>query len=217
MTLSDRVRGDLAALLGPGLTGERWMRKNRLEVRTKKEHVEKVAHLLTRVFDARLAHVSVVDKGFHGYDVVYHYALDHAERSLHVNVKAELPLDEPEVASVSREAPEASWSEREMMELTPVRFRGHPDPRHLWLPMEWPYPAESGKYEESEVIGRKDETLGKPIEESGGWLPLGVEPKSSEASLVLLGPYHPLLIEAAYFRVKVNGEEIVDADVKLGW
>ena len=171
---------------------------------TNRERVREIAKYLTGEFKARLIHVSVIDRGLNGYEVIYHYSLDHLDQYVHFNVKVQLPPEEPEIESISDIAPEASWSEREMMEFTPVRFIDHPDPRHLWLPYEWPNPVESEKCEH--------------FVDKNGKLPFALDTAQKlERSLIPLGPYHPLLIEGAYFRVKLNGETITDVDVKLGW
>ena len=169
-----------------------------------RERVREIAKYLTGEFKARLIHVSVIDRGLDGYEVIYHYSLDHLDQYVHFNVKVQLPPEEPEIESISDIAPEASWSEREMMEFTPVRFIDHPDPRHLWLPYEWPNAVESEKCEH--------------FVDKDGKLPFAADTAQKlERSLIPLGPYHPLLIEGAYFRVKLNGETITDVDVKLGW
>ncbi|MCX6658812.1 MAG: NADH-quinone oxidoreductase subunit C, partial [Candidatus Bathyarchaeota archaeon] len=171
---------------------------------TNRERVREIAKYLTGEFKARLIHVSVIDRGLNGYEVIYHYSLDHLDQYVHFNVKVQLPPEEPEIESISDIAPEASWSEREMMEFTPVRFIDHPDPRHLWLPYEWPNAVESEKCEH--------------FVDKNGKLPFAADTAQKlERSLIPLGPYHPLLIEGAYFRVKLNGETITDVDVKLGW
>ncbi|MEM3429638.1 MAG: NADH-quinone oxidoreductase subunit C [Candidatus Bathyarchaeia archaeon] len=202
MKLSEEILSGLRERLDRDLISESEIASNIYFVNTKKERVREVAKYLTGEIKGRLAHISVIDRGLDGYEVIYHYSLDHLEKYLHINVKVSVPADEPEVESVSGEAPESSWSEREMMELTPVKFINHPDPRHLWLPYEWPNPVEG---EEPESKKNRYQTS------------ISVECKPNQPSLMPLGPYHPLLIEGAYFRVKLQDEEITDVDVKLGW
>jgi len=204
MGYSEELLAELRQRLGPDLISEFRGNRNTFWVQTQRERVREIAKYLTKEAQGRLIHISTIDKGLDGYEVVYHYAFDHLDRFLHLNVKAALSPDEPEVESVSVDAPESSWSEREMMEFTPVRFMGHPDPRHLWLPFEWPNPVESEKCEHYVDKDGNPQIIVDPL-------------KNVEASLIPLGPYHPFLIEGAYFRVKVEGEEITGADVKLGW
>ncbi len=204
MERSEEILTGLKQRLGADFISESRSAPNTFWIHIQRGRVREVASYLTNEIHGRLSHISTIDKGLDGYEVVYHYALDHLEKFLHLNLKVQLPIDEAEIESVSREAPESSWSEREMMEFTPVQFKGHPDPRHLWLPYEWPNAVESEKCEHF-------------IDKVGDPSPLGNSSRNAEATLIPLGPYHPLLIEGAYFRVKVDGEEITDVDVKLGW
>jgi len=204
MSYAEELTTELRRRLGQDLKLEVNQDTNTLWVNAGRERVREIAKYLTKEAQGRLMHVSTIDRGFDGYEVIYHYAFDHIDRNLHLNVRVTLPPEEPEVDSVATEAPESSWSEREMMEFTPVRFAGHPDPRHLCLPYEWPNAVESEKCEHF-------------VDKNGNPQPPVQPLKNVEASLIPVGPYHPLLIEGAYFRVKVEGEEITDADVKLGW
>ncbi|MBS7625559.1 NADH-quinone oxidoreductase subunit C, partial [Candidatus Bathyarchaeota archaeon] len=156
--------------LGPDLLSESKGSGNTHYLTTRPNKVTELAEYITREVGGRLMHISVIDRGLNGYEVVYHYALDHLEKGFHVNIEVLLPEDNPEIESVTRLLPEASWSEREMMELTPVKFIDHPDPRHLWLPYEWPEPVEGG-------------------------ISTSNQGSSVQASLMPIGPYHPLLIE----------------------
>ncbi len=204
MAYYQEILTGLRQRLGTDLVSESRLNANTFVLLANRERVREAAEYLTKEAQGRLIHVSTIDRGIDGYEVVYHYAFDHIERFLHLNIKVPLSSDILEVKSVAEEAPQSSWSEREMMEFTPVKFTGHPDPRHLWLPYEWPKAVEGGECEHY-----VDKTVEPTAQTS---LQVNAEP-----SLVPLGPYHPLLMEGAYFRVKVEGETITDVDVKLGW
>src|SRR5438105_4592199 len=67
--------------------------------------------------------------------VVYHlysYPLRHS-----FVVKADLPRDNPTIASVASLWPVADWNEREQFDLLGVGFSGHPDLRRVMLPDDW--------------------------------------------------------------------------------
>ncbi|MEM3018448.1 MAG: NADH-quinone oxidoreductase subunit C, partial [Candidatus Bathyarchaeia archaeon] len=204
MAHSQKILTGLRQTLGGELISESRLESNTFVLLINRERVREAARYLIKEAEGRLIHVSSIDRGVDGYEVVYHYAFDHVERFLHLNVKVALSNDMLEVESVAVEAPECSWSEREMMEFTPVKFTSHPDPRHLWLPYEWPHPVESSQCE-NYAEDKAQEKVGMRVQ------------REIDASSVPLGPYHPLLMEGAYFRVKVKGEEITDVDVKLGW
>ncbi|HSR17601.1 MAG TPA: nickel-dependent hydrogenase large subunit, partial [Ignavibacteriaceae bacterium] len=38
-----------------------------------------------------------------------------------------------------------------------------------------------------------------------------------DSNIIPVGPYHPLLEEAEYFTLKVDGETVVDIDLEIGW
>ena len=68
-------------------------------------------------------------------DVVYHlfsYAHRHA-----IAIKAGVPRDNPQIATVSTVWRAAIWQEREIFDLLGVDFVGHPDLRRILLPEDW--------------------------------------------------------------------------------
>ena len=73
-------------------------------------------------------------------EVMYHWALDHLGCVL--TVRTRLDRQTPEIESIAPFCTAAEWIEREMWELLGIRFRNHPDMRHLLLSDDWP----EGKY-----------------------------------------------------------------------
>ena len=76
---------------------------------TNRERVREIAKYLTGEFKARLIHVSVIDRGLDGYEVIYHYSLDHLDQYVHFNVKVQLPPEEPEIESITESAIVSGW------------------------------------------------------------------------------------------------------------
>lgn len=216
MSLTERIQADLKKTLGASYLTEYWRAGKRLYIETTRERLVEIVGYMLR-HDARLIHVTVADTGVEGFELAHHYALDHIERQLHIIFKVKVPRESPEAVSVVNVTWQASWAEREMAELMGFRFIGHPDPRHLFLPYEWPSTVESEKFDETQVFGRTDLSKEEVRQEMGRWVPLAVRPEDAKASLIPIGPYHPMLIEGLYFRIKVRGEEIVDADLKPGF
>jgi Ni,Fe-hydrogenase III component G len=138
MSLGEEIIEQLKAKLGELYKGEYWRKKNRLYVNIDSKGIVDASRLLIEKYGARLCAISVVDAGLRGLDIVYHFALDHLEKSLHVHLKPTLPHDNPEIDSITPYTPQANWTEREMTELAGIKFKGHPDPRHIFLPYEWP-------------------------------------------------------------------------------
>ena len=81
------------------------------------------------------------------FEVVYHlYATGANQR---VRIKARVPEDAPEIASVVGLYASANWMEREVFDLYGIRFDGHPDLRRILLyegfeghPLRKDYPKE---------------------------------------------------------------------------
>jgi len=204
VSLSDQVRTEIKNIIGQQDAIETILPNSRFNYQVSTDKLGSIAQYLRNSVKARLAHISVIDMGVDGFDVVYHYALDHLEKRLHLNFKVRVPREDPQLASLAKISEEAIWPEREMMDFTRVKFNGNPITDHLWLPYEWPNAVESATEEKNSGDGEKSVTLPQ-------------NPLRAQQSLILVGPYHPSLIESVYWRLKVRGEEILDAEIKLGW
>lgn len=143
-----------------------------------------------------------VDKGIEGIRVDYYFSLDHQEQGRHTILRTMLDRDRPVLKSVTALTPQADWSEREMIEFLGVKAEEHPDPRHLWLPLNWdqmhtqdaPSPEKA-----QQSIHAADHITTMPV------------------STIPYGPYHPAFIESNYFKMSVEDEVVKMADLKLGF
>ena len=54
-----------------------------------------------------------------------------------LNLKVQLPKENPEIESVTSIWQGANWHEREIAELFGIKFKNHPDPRPILLPEGW--------------------------------------------------------------------------------
>jgi Ni,Fe-hydrogenase III component G len=68
--------------------------------------------------------------------VNYHFCFD--EDRFILTVKALAPWPDPTIESLAQDLPAALWIEREIHDLLGLSFEGHPDPRRLILPDDWP-------------------------------------------------------------------------------
>ena len=124
---------------------------------------------------------------------------------LYVLLESSIPADDARVDSITPVVPGADWAEREFQDAIGVRPEGHPDPRRLLLPDDWP---------EGVHPLRKDfpYNFQPPSVEN-------VRPKMREtppgASVLPMGPFFPVLEEPAYWRLFVEGETIVGCDTRL--
>ena len=137
------------------------------------------------------------------FGIVHVFSFDQAQ--LYVLVESSIPEDDPWIDSITPVAPGADWAEREFQDAVGVRAEGHPDPRRLMLPDEWPegvYPL------------RRDfpynfrPPLAKNLRPAMREAPAG-------ATVLPMGPFFPVLEEPAYWRLFVEGETIVGCDSRL--
>lgn len=80
-----------------------------------------------------LSTISGIDRG-DAITVVYHLDCRPALLSLKLN----LPKSTPKIRTVTDIFPGAILYERELMEMLGIKVEGHPDPRRLFLPEDWP-------------------------------------------------------------------------------
>ena len=124
--------------------GERLLRvdeksANRVFIDVAPEDVPEVSRVMFQDLRARLQTATGID-GPSVMEVLYHWALDAEGRV--ITLRTRLDRAEPEIDSIATLCPAAEWIEREMWELLGIRFRNHPDLRHLLLSDDWP----EGKY-----------------------------------------------------------------------
>ena len=125
------------------------------------------------------------------------------EHGIYLAVHTEVDPEQPSIPSITPIVPAANWTERELRDMIGVVPEGHPDPRRLVLADDWPedlYPL------------RWDVEHGIKPPPSDCQVPR--EPPPEGSSVVPLGPYFPSLEEPAYFRLFVEGEEVVGADYR---
>ena len=137
------------------------------------------------------------------FSILHVFSLD--REHLYVLLESKIPENDPRIDSITPVVPGADWAEREFQDAVGVRAEGHPDPRRLLLPDDWPeglYPL------------RRDfpYNFRPPRAEN-------VRPKMREApagsSVLPMGPFFPVLEEPAYYRLFVEGETIVGCDTRL--
>jgi Ni,Fe-hydrogenase III large subunit/Ni,Fe-hydrogenase III component G len=183
-------------------------RENRVFVQVKPDDVDRIAERFTNKMGVRLSHESGVDLQQEGFDIIYSYDFTKYKDRLQITIEARIPRENPRIPSVAKVTYQAVWPERETKEFLGVDFIGTPDPRHQFLPYEWPNNPETGITPEMEKSTYIPET---------GWKPIGFNPKDAKAALLPIGPYHPGVIEGQTVYVKVEGEHVIDADIKTGY
>lgn len=131
----DRIRD----ALGERLPAVEQKSVGRLFIEIAPEDVPEISRLMVGDLGARFQIATGVDTPS-SIEVMYHWALDSSGCIL--TVRTRVDRQEPEIESIAPFCPAAEWIEREMWELLGIRFRNHPDLRHLLLADDWP----EGKY-----------------------------------------------------------------------
>ena len=131
----EALMGTLREELGERARAFEVRSERRVFVEVAAADVPPTTRLLFENLGARFQTASGVDTPS-GFEIVYHWAFDRL--GLVVSVRTLLPREEPEIESIAPICRAAEWIEREMWELLGVRFRNHPDMRHLLLSEDWP-------------------------------------------------------------------------------
>jgi Ni,Fe-hydrogenase III component G len=123
----------------------------------------------------------------------------------YLTIKAEVPRDNPKIASITDLIPGAAFTELEGTDLLGIIYEGNTLSGHFLLPENWPdgvYPL------------RKDIKLNEIKLEP---LPLKEESEDSNVFKVIIGPQHPALIEPEKLSVTVAGELVTKVEPRLGY
>jgi Ni,Fe-hydrogenase III component G len=136
------------------------------------------------------------------YQVTQLFALDTDRAFLVLNV--EIDPAQASIPSVADIIPGVGWAEREVRDMIGVEPLGHPDPRRLVLPDDWPdgvHPL------------RKDFKVDeRPPATPENKVRINIPPK--DASVLPIGPFFPTLEEPVFINLFVHGEEIVGMDYR---
>lgn len=107
----------------------------------------------------------------------------------------------PSIAAI---IPGAAWAEREVRDLIGVTPEGHPDPRRLVLPDDWP----EGVYPLRRDFAYNERPAPAPDRKSS------LQPPPADATVFPLGPFFPTLEEPTFVNLYVSGERIVGMDYR---
>ena len=109
--------------------------KRRIYVTIKKETLPKIVNYLFNEEKIRFIIASGVDTR-NAIEILYHFSVD--EIGLIVSLRVILDKSNLEIDSLTPIMKCAEWIEMEIHELLGVKFRGHPNPKHLLLKDDWP-------------------------------------------------------------------------------
>ena len=122
-------------------------------------------------------------------------------------IKAEVPKENPKIATITDLLPGATFHEMEVNDLLGVVFEGHPSPGRLVLPDTWP----EGVYPLRKDVKASEVKL-NPAPASDVQSPEG-----TSLVKIIIGPQHPALLEPEKFAVTVEGETVRGVEPRIGY
>ncbi len=156
------------------------------------------------------------------FTVVYH--LLSFDRNDDIRIKTALKGDEPSTETITGIWPSANWYEREIWDLFGVRFKGHPHLARILMPPTWEgHPLRKDHPARATEIGPFRMPEEKMTEEQKAlrfrpedW---GIKRKHDTTDFMFLnlGPHHPGTHGLLRIILELDGEEIADAVVDIGY
>ncbi|WP_303722919.1 NADH-quinone oxidoreductase subunit B/C/D [Malonomonas rubra] len=152
----------------------------------------------------------------HRFTLVYHLLT--FENPGYLRIKVPLPEKSPEAPSITNIWPSAGWYEREVYDMFGIRFTGHADLRRILMPPEW-----DGHPLRKEYPGRATEMPAYTADDAAVYVPLDGDKLvplegADDGTMVLnMGPHHPGTHGVLRIVLRMNGEQITDMDVDLGY
>ena len=149
------------------------------------------------------------------YTLIYH--LLSFEPASRLRLKVGLQGDAPATQSVTDIWPSANWYEREVFDMFGVRFEGHPNLRRIIMPHHW-----EGHPLRKSHPGRATEMAPYTLADAQRLQPLDggvyVERDGREHELILnIGPHHVSTHGLMRYIVSLEGEEITELDMDIGY
>lgn len=171
-------------------------------------HRDAISLLLKHVEDAELSTISGTDLG-NEIELNYHMACGGT-----VTLKNRVSREKPIIKTITDILPGANLYEREAFDLLGVTFEGHPNLERLMLPENWP----KGEYPlRKDWKPNANPERGSNSEETSQTESAAELDDAGSVINVVVGPQHPVLHEPERFSFKVDGERIVDVDMRLGY
>jgi NADH-quinone oxidoreductase subunit C/D len=152
------------------------------------------------------------------------YLLLSFDRNEYIRIKVPLMGDYPTIQTITDIWPSANWYEREVWDMFGISFEGHPHLRRILMPPTWQghplrkeHPARATDMQpftlpESRVEEEQDALRFRP--EDWGMNPHG---EDTDFLFLNLGPQHPGTHGLLRVVLELDGEEIMDAVLDIGF
>lgn len=175
---------------------------------------------LTAIDERTRAHRQ--DRLHSDFTAVYH--LLSFDRNSDIRIKVALDGEYPSLPSITGLWPSANWYEREVWDMFGITFSGHPNLRRILMPSTWKghplrkeHPArgtELGRYVLTEEKDKAEERALKFRPDDWG---MKKSKGDTDFMFLNLGPHHTATHGVLRIILELDGEEIVDAIVDIGY
>lgn len=156
------------------------------------------------------------------FTIVYHLLSFH--RNDDIRIKVALNGERPSVESIVDIWPNANWYEREVWDMFGIRFNRHPNLRRVLMPPTWrghplrkEHPAratEMGPFRLPEEKAEAEDRAAQFRPEEWG---MKRRDRDTEFMFLNMGPQHPATHGVFRLVLQLDGEEIVDAALDIGY
>src|SRR5208283_136581 len=156
------------------------------------------------------------------FTVVYH--LLSFERNEDIRVKVALDGEYPSIATVTDVWPSANWYEREMWDMFGIGVEGHPNLRRILMPELWKghplrkeHPARATELGPFHLTVKKGKVEEEALKFRPGDWGLSESAGDTEYMFLNLGPHHAGTHGMLRIILALDGEEIVDSVIDIGF
>jgi len=212
--------GEVLERLGDVVTGVEQCEPRRGIARVDPARTVEIAETMIAMKGSRLATATGIDVR-DGIDVLYHWAFEPEGAVVTLKVLAARPdMTLPSIANV---VPAAEWIEREMYTLLGVNFENHPDLRRLNLDDSWPEGVYPLRKDFDQVLDRPPLPPNQTPPDEPCEVREDIQRRRAEQikhpnmPVISIGPFHPLQEEPEFFQLYLDGETVVDVDVRISY
>jgi NADH-quinone oxidoreductase subunit C/D len=156
------------------------------------------------------------------FTVVYHLLC--YERNEDLRIKVALKGENPSLPTITDIWPSANWYEREVWDMFGITFEGHPNLRRILMPVTWKghplrkeHPARATEMGPFELPEQREEAEQKALQfRPEEW---GMKKRHEDTDFLFLnlGPQHPGTHGLLRVILELDGEEIADAVIDIGY
>ncbi|MGC8602406.1 MAG: NADH-quinone oxidoreductase subunit C/D, partial [Desulfomonilaceae bacterium] len=156
------------------------------------------------------------------FTIVYH--LLSFDRNSDIRIKTALKVENPSIPSIVDIWQSANWYEREIWDMFGIKFEGHPHLKRILMPPSWEghplrkeHPARATEMGPFQLPEDKAESLEKDLQFHPEEWGMKFGGEDTDFMFLNLGPQHPGTHGLLRIILALDGEEIADAAMDIGY